>query len=336
MFRRTSWLATPLALASLAPAGLANAEVTAEKADNKVIIKIDGQPFAEYLTFSGHQPIVWPILGPTGKPMTRAYPMGEAPNEKKDHPHHRSLWFNHGSVNGVDFWAGFAGKSGTIKHREFVKVEGGPMVSIVTRNDWIDPKGTKVCEDERTLRFGPDAASRRIDFDITLKASEGPVKFGDTKEGTMAMRVAETMKVDQPKPATAAPGQGPASPAVPAAGTRRGGTIVNSEGQTNAAAWGKPAAWVDYHGPVDDQVVGIAILNHPSSFRFPTYWHVRTYGLYAANPFGLSNFTGKKENDGAYTLDKGKSLTFRYRILLHKGDEKEGKVAEAFAAYAKE
>jgi hypothetical protein len=291
----------------------APAEVTAERADGKVVVKIDGQPFAEYLVTSGQKPplgpIVWPIIGPTGKRMTRNYPMAEGPNERKDHPHHRSLWFNHGDVNGFSFW-----HKQTIKHRRFVEVESGRQAVIVTDNDWLAPDGKPVCHDQRTLTFHTDGQNRMIDFDITVYAGHEPVKFGDTKEGTFGMRVAGTMKVD----------------------AKLGGRIVNSNGQVDGAAWGKRASWVDYHGPVDGQTVGIAILNHPSSFRYPTYWHVRTYGLFAANPFGLHNFKGSKAVDGSYTIPAGGSITFHYRVILHKGDETAGHIAEAFAAYARE
>lgn len=286
------------------------AEVTAEKSERGVAIKIDGALFTEYLTRSGTKPILWPILGPTGKPMTRAFPMAQVPGERQDHVHQRSLWFTHGSVNGITFWDE-ARTHGTIEHRRFTRVEGGPVAVVAAENDWLGPDGKKVCEDRRTLTFGTSGSTRWIDFDITLTASAGPVVFGDTKEGTMGLRVAETMKVD----------------------AKRGGRIVNSEGLTDAAAWGKRAAWVDYHGPVDGQTVGIAVLNHPSSFRFPTYWHVRTYGLFAANPFGVKDFTGK--GDGSYTLPAGQSLRLRYRFLFHFGDEKESKIAEAFAEYSK-
>lgn len=294
-------------VAFLAPMSLA--EVAAERAEKGVVITIDGAPFTEYVTDFHGTPILWPIFGPTGKPMTRAYPMGEGPNEREDHVHHRSLWFTHGDVNGLSFW-----HKETIRHREFVKVESGERAVVVTRNDWIDSAGKNVCEDERRLTFGTLGGARFIDYDVTVKATNGPVKFGDTKEGTMAVRVAGTMKVD----------------------AKLGGRIVNSEGQVDKDAWGKRAAWVDYHGPVDGETVGIAILNHPSGFRFPTYWHVRTYGLFAANPFGWHNFEGSKDVDGSYTLAPGESVTFRYRLLFHKGDEKQAKVAEAFAAYARE
>jgi len=287
------------------------AEITAEKGETGVVVQIDGQPFTTYVFDSGQKPelgpILWPILGPTGKPVTRAHPMAEGPNERQDHPHHRSLWFNHGDVNGLSFW-----HVETIRHREFIKVESGPEAVIATRNDWIGPDDKRVCEDQRTLTFGVDGDTRRIDFDITVRAIDDPVKFGDTKEGTMGVRVAGTMKVD----------------------AKLGGEIVNSEGQVDRDAWGKQAAWVDYHGPVDGQTVGVAILNHPGSFRFPTYWHVRTYGLFAANPFGIRRFTGSDDQDGSHTLAAGESITLSYRFLFHKGDEKEAKVGEAFKAYA--
>lgn len=287
------------------------AEITAQRTDRGVVIKIGDQLFTEYLTCSGNKPILWPVIGPTGKPMTRSYPLADAPNERKDHIHQRSIWFTHGDVNGVNFWAETPG-AGTIRHREFVTVQSGPQALLVARNDWIGPDGRKVCEDETALTFGVDGETRIIDFDITLKATEGPVKFGDTKEGTMGIRIAETIKVD----------------------AKLGGRIVNSDALADKDAWGKRAAWVDYYGPVEGEIVGIACLNHPSSFRFPTYWHVRTYGLFAANPFGVRSFLGDKAADGSHTIPAGEAIVLRYRILLHKGDEKQAKIADLFAKYA--
>ncbi len=290
------------------------AEVTAQRSDHGVTVQIDGRPFAEYLTRSGTKPILWPIVGPTGKRLTRAWPMEKGTKETKDHPHQRSLWFTHGNVNGIDFWGELpAGKTGTIVHRKFVKIESGPQAEVVTDNDWLSPAGKKVLEDRRRLTFGTCGDARWIDFDITLRASEGPVTFGDTKEGTFGLRVAESLAVD----------------------SKQGGQIVNSHGETNVAAWGKRADWVDYHGPVDGETVGIAIFDHPSSFRHPTGWHVRPYGLFAANPFARRSFAGKGEEAESYTLPQGQELVLRYRVFLHRGDDRQGKVAEAFADYAK-
>jgi hypothetical protein len=295
------------------PARAAN-KIAIEKSKAGAVVTVDGKPFTEYVVNSKTKPILWPLVGPTGKAMTRSWPMNaDAPkSEKRDHSHHRSLWFTHGSVNGVDFWSE-GPKAGRIVHRQFDKLQSDPPL-IVATNDWLDREGKKICEEQRTLGFGADDQSRWIDFTFVVTASEGKLKFGDTKEGSFGVRVAETMAVD----------------------AKKGGKIVNSEGQTNADAWGKTASWVDYYGPVEGEQLGIAILNHPSSFRYPTAWHVRTYGLFAANPFGLHDFSGEKPNvHGDHTIAKGEKLTLSYRVILHKGDEKSAKIKEAFEEYAK-
>ncbi|MBN1589581.1 MAG: PmoA family protein [Pirellulales bacterium] len=298
------------------------AHVTAAQSPDgsKVVIQIDGQPFAEYLTRSGNKPIVWPIIGPTGKPMTRQWPMAESePGERKDHCHHRSLWFTHGDVNGYDFWLEpKPGKknerAGSIEHRKFLKIESGKSAVVKTSNDWLDPTGKKILQDERTLRFGGDADSRWIDFDITLEAADRPVTFGDTKEGSMGIRVAASIKPD----------------------AKLGGRLVNSEGQVDGKAWGKRAAWVDYTGPLGDETVGICLMNHPSSFRYPTHWHARTYGLCSANPFGWSDFERDESVDGSYTIPAGQSITLRYRIFFHKGAARPAMLQDAFKEYVKQ
>jgi len=289
-------------------------EVTVKKTDTSVEVAIDGKPFTTYVFNSGFKPILWPVLGPTGKEMTRAWPLrtGDA-TEKTDHVHQKSFWFDHGNVNGVDFWAETAKSQGKQVQTELVKAEGGKIGTLVTKNDWVGPDGAKICIDVRTLHFGGDADTRWIDFDCTVAAAADQVTFGDTKEGSFGLRIAESMRVDR----------------------KLGGKIITSEGLEDDKAWGQPAAWVDYYGPVQGEQLGIAILNHPSSFRYPTHWHVRTYGLFAANPWGLGDFTaGKQKSD--YTMKKGESFTLRYRVIFHKGDEKAGKIKDAFTAYSKE
>jgi hypothetical protein len=314
MKRKPTFEASAVLLVAMIPGIVASAaEFTVQRHDDAVTVNVDGKLFTQYLVKSGNKPALWPIVGPTGKEMTRAYPMVSArDNERADHVHHRSLWFTHGDVNGTSFWAEER-RSGIIEHREFLRVEGGKTAMIVTRNDWLDNDGEKLCSDVRSLTFGADNDRRWIDFDITIIAGENAVEFGDTKEGTFGVRVAGTMKVD----------------------ADMGGKIVNSLGDTDKDAWGKRASWVDYHGPVEGEILGIAVLNHPTSFRFPTYWHVRTYGLFAANPFGVHNFENNNEKDGSYTLEPGRSFAFRYRVVLHKGDEQEGRIPEAFVEYAK-
>lgn len=304
-----------LFLSHLAPT-CANPLVELEQTDEGVAIQIDGTLFATYLKQSGRQPVVWPIIGPTGAAYTRSFPIGPlADSEKDDHPHHRSLWFAHGDVNGYDFWANTVpDQHCEILQREFVKQESNhTTATIVTRNDWV-ASGRKQCEDVRTLVFGGNDDNRWIDFTVTLIASEGELKLGDTKEGTFAVRVAGTMKVDSPGK----------------------GEIVNDRGHKDKAAWGLPAEWIDYHGPVGGKRAGIAILSHPNSFRHPCKWHVRTYGLIAANPFGEDDFPPSGVEQGAVTVAAGDRLTLRYRVVFHLGDEKAANIGAQYKAFVKE
>jgi hypothetical protein len=276
-----------------------------------LLITLDHQILTEYHVDAGHKPFFFPVIGPTGASYTRAYPMVRVAGEDDDHPHQRSFWFTHGSVNGVDFWSE-GSRAGTIREVDRKVLVQGPVLGrLWTRDEWRAPDDRKVCEDERTVTFYRTKGPRMIDFEITIHAPDGPVTFGDTKEGMFGLRVASSMDVKHGK----------------------GGKITNAEGLTDDRAWGQASPWVDYIGPVQGKTVGIAILNHPGSFRYPTTWHVRTYGLFAANPFGWHDF-GKSDR-GEFTLPAGQSIRFAYRVILHEGDTQAIGVPELFAAYAR-
>lgn len=296
------------------PAAQAAAAVQLTKADDAVEIKVDGQLFTRYIFTGAPKPYCYPVIGPTGGAVTRNFPMKkDVAGEPKDHPHQRSFWFTHGSVNGQDFWAETPKSSKTL-HKAFEALESGPVVGILrTKNDWVGLDGKKVLEDVREMRIydvGPDA--RLFDFEITLSATEGDVTFGDTKEGSLGFRMAATMQ----------------------AGGGGQGHLENSAGQKDGKVWGKRADWCDYYGPVDGKTEGIAIFDNPENLRHPTYWHARDYGLFAVNPFGVKDFTGDKTADGKYVLPKGKSLTLRYRILIHKGTTAEAAIADRWGEYS--
>ncbi len=275
-----------------------------------LIVNLDGKLLSEYRLDSGRKPIFFPLIGPTGESYTRAYPTENVPGEQHDHPHQRSCWFTHGKVNGVDFWAEGA-KCGSIKETgRNILAEGPVLACLATTDDWLAPDGRRVCADVRTVTFYHSLQSRIIDFEFTIRATDGPLTFGETKEGMFGLRVASSMDVNK----------------------KTGGQITNAEGVTDDKAWGKPSPWVDYIGPVKDKTVGVAVLNHPSSFRFPTAWHVRPYGLFAANPFGGHEFGGS--SPGAHTVPPGETMSFRYRVILHDGDTRAAHVDRLFAAYA--
>ena len=303
--------------ADVSPDTSAKAGVQITRLEDRLRVEINSQLFTEYVFKNVPRPYCYPLMGPGNLAMTRDWPMKDTPGEAQDHPHHRSLWYAHGAMNGQDLWS--EGKaSGKTVHEDFLEVKSGQDAGVIkSRNKWVAVDGKVICTDERTLRFhNPGRASERIlDFDITIFASNGDLTLGDTKEGTMAVRLAETMRLK---------------------GKVGKGHIVNSNGVRDGQTWGKRAQWCDYYGPVEGKTVGIAIFDHPTNPRHPTWWHVRDYGLFAANPFGQHDFeslTDKKAGD--LTVPAGKSVTFRYRFYLHEGDEVQAKVAEKYQEYAK-
>ena len=285
--------------------------------DDRLRVEINGQLFTEYYFKNVPRPFCYPLIGPGNVAMTRNWPMKETPGEERDHKHHRSLWFAHGAINGHDFWSEDKAFGKTV-HQEFLEVTSGPDAGVIkSRNKWVAADGTVICTDERTLRiYNPGQANERLlDFDITLFASNGDLTFGDTKEGTMAVRLAETMKLK---------------------GHAGQSHIINSNGVRDGQTWGKRADWCDYYGQVEGRTVGIAIFDHPQNPRHPTWWHVRDYGLFAANPFGQHDFESlPNKTAGNLTVPAGKSVTFRYRFYLHEGDEQQAHVAEKYTEYAK-
>ncbi len=290
--------------------------------EGKAVVTIDGELFTEYV-FKGHaKPILYPIIGPTGIEMTRNYPMKEGvDNEAHDHPHQKSLWFTHDDVNGVHFWLEYPREGSKLKPGQIVQKEMQIVAnSIRTQDDWVAPDGKVVCSDRRVLSFGTTPAGRYIDIRITIHASHGDVVFGDTKEGTMGIRTHPLLRLQTDK--------------------KRGnhtakGNAINSEGIEGKAMWGKRAKWVDYWAPIDGKTVGIAIFDHPSNPRHPTWWHARYYGLIAANPFGVHDFENKPEGTGDMKIESGDSVTFRYRFLFHRGDVKQANIAGEYGSFAK-
>ena len=192
--------------------------------------------------------------------------------------------------------------------------DAGTLVVVI---DYLDPAGKKIIEEERRMTFRSQGGVRMIDVDQDLVAREGPAMFADKKDSGLSIRVPTEMCVEIAKD------------------KKGNGTIVNSEGQKDEDAWGKRAKWCDYSGTVDGAKVGVAILNHPSSFRHPTPWHVRTYGLFTANCFGTKSLD-KTAEDGAFELKKGDTLRLRHRFVFHEGDVTAAKIAEAYESYAKE
>ena len=309
LFTAAAWLGGAACLCCAADSN--GVQIT--QLEGKLQVTVHGRPFTVYHYQDVPRPYFYPLLGPDELAMTRKFPMENLPNESHDHPHHRGLWYAHGQVNGLDFWSEGSNFC-KIVHDQFLEIQSGMDCGVIKSTDkWLARDGSLVCADERTLRvYNRPDSERLFDFDVTLRAPpDKPVVFGDTKEGTMATRVAETMRVTPGK----APGQG---------------HIVLSTGARDGAAWGKHADWCDYYGPVAApsgraEIAGLAIFDHPSNPRHPTAWHVRDYGLFAANPFGLHDFEKKHKGAGDLVIEAGSSVTSRYRFYIHLGDEKQAR-----------
>jgi hypothetical protein len=270
-------------------------------------ITVDRKPFANFLMERVRKPVLSPLFGPNGEAMTQFEPA--------DHIHHRSFWFTHGNVNGHDFWSELP-RSGKTVVKNIHSVSAGPVsLTFSSDVDWLSRTGEKVTQDVRTYQFYRADEIRFVDFSIEFHPQTNDLVFGDDKEGTFGVRVPATMSVDQKN-------------------NMPSGVLVNAEGLRNAAVWGKKSPWCDYSGPVEGKEVGIAILDHPTNLRHPTTWHARTYGLFCANPFGLSYFTNKKDN-GRHTVRKGERFSLKYRVILHNGDAQRANIAGHFAAFTR-
>lgn len=242
--------------------------------------------------------------------------MEKVEGETKDHPHHRGLWFTHGDVNKVDFWMnekGSRGRSGVIDLEKIEKVQGGKKQGTIAASFiWKTPEGEPLLREHRTMVFHSAPDVRIIDFDVTFTAMPESVKFGDTKEGFFAIRLRDELI------------------------ERKGGALVNAEGAKGMRqVWGKPSPWNDYSGTLEGKTVGVAIFDHPTNPKHPTYWHSRDYGLFAANALGEHDFFNDKTRDGGITLAKGAKLRFRYRVLIHEGDAAAAGIAKRWEEYKK-
>tara|TARA_R110002096_G_scaffold212352_10_gene399859 strand:+ start:6940 stop:9825 length:2886 start_codon:yes stop_codon:yes gene_type:complete len=285
--------------------------------DSRFRIEIDDELFTEYHLKGFSNPILYPIANASGQAMTRDWPIrtdGRS-GEQHDHPHHKSLFIGHESVNEIDFWHEGA-NDGSIKHARTIETRSGEDRALLrTFNLWESPEGEIVCSDTRELQFGVANGIRYIDLELSLHASHGEVRFGEKKDGLIGLRTHPDLRL---KPA---PAKGVAEVF---------GQAQNAKGTEGEAIWGEKANWVHYWGQIDGRDAGIAILAHPDNPRSPTWWHAREYGLVSANPFGPT----KNSGDGALTLQPGETLTLRYRFLFHDRSAEAASVSDQYEQFA--
>jgi hypothetical protein len=295
--------------------------------EKKVDIMIGGKFFSAYIyTDTIDKPFLYPLLTSSGNVLTRGFPLNSRPHERTDHPHHLGLWFNYGDVNGLDFWNNSYAikepdkpKYGSIRHRRIIKAESGKdKGTLVVAADWVDHKGTVLLEEITTFIISGKAGTRTIERIALLTAKQQKVSFKDNKEGMLGLRVCRELEIpaDKPEIFTDAQGNPTTVPTLNNEGVT--GTYLTSEGKAGNDAWGTRGKWCLLYGKKNREPVSIAIIDHTANPGYPTYWHARGYGLFAANTLGQEALSGGKEKLD-FSLAPGQSATFRYKIILSDG-----------------
>jgi hypothetical protein len=285
------------ALRGAPPSGVTVVSRTGER---RVDIGIAGQPFTSYIyPRSLEKPVLYPIRSASGIVVTRGYPLEPRAGEHTDHPHHVGHWFNYGDVNGYDFWgnssetpANLKPKTGVILQKANPRARDGDAQGELDADaDWVIPDGTVLIHEQTRFAFAGAPALRTIDRTTTWTAAGTAVTFNDTKEGAFGIRVARSLESPDAR-------------------------YIGSDGKTGDGVWGTRGPWMGLVGDVEGKPITIAIFNHPSSYGFPTAWHARGYGLFAANPIGRHGYDPNLPVT-TLTLQSGQSATFRFRIAIY-------------------
>ncbi len=319
-----------------APAGTAmkqHIEVVHHPEDSSVTVAVGGQLFTAYIyPKTVKKPVLYPVRTATGTLVTRGFPLDPRAGERVDHPHHVGVWFNYGNVNGLDFWnnsdaipekerKGY----GTIVHRKVMETKSGEEQGMLkVAADWLTPDGKKLLDEQTTFYFSADSNAQRgdariIDRMTTLTAQKEEVRFEDNKEGMFGIRLARALELpsDKAEIFTDASGKQTDVPTLNNEGVY--GNYVSSEGLEGDAVWGTRAQWVNLSSHIGGEQISVIIMDHPDNVGYPTYWHARGYGLFAANPLGQKVFSEGKETLD-FKLKPQESVTFRYRMIIYSGD----------------
>jgi len=310
------------------------------KGNKRIDVLIAGRSFTSYL-FSGNltKPLLVPVRTPSGIEVSRRYPLTKIEGGSTDHEHHVGIFFAVDQVNGVNFWKN-TDVPPQIKHVQITEMAGGAGTGKLSAvSHWMDDEMQVLLEERRTMVFSAGEYENEyfIDMSIDLTAKCPRVVFEDVEEGMFAIRLSDYLRESDPENA---PQPGRPLPAESLSGT---GRYFSSNGDVTAKnIWGKRARWVALQGVREGKVVGIAILNHPASINYPTYWHARKYGLFSANPLGQGDF--QRQLPEKYrknkiiplrlTLEKGETAHFRFLVIIYEGLRTSQQIEERFKEFA--
>lgn len=305
--------------------------------EKKIDVMINNKLFTSFCWPDNvYKPVLFPVYTSAGTIITRGFPLSPREGESTDHAHHVGIWLNYGDVNGVDFWGnGSTGsispRGGVIKHLNIEKMSDGNNEALIISNEsWVDSTGTEMLSERTEYHFSGKGSARIIDRITMLTATGDTMKFKDTKEGMFGIRVARQLQLPAKEDITLQEKQGGTTTVKAQAESDITGNYRSSEGVTGEAVWGTRAKWMDLYGKIGEEVISIAVCDHPDDQSYPTYWHARGYGLFSVNPLGANDFTQGKEQVN-FVIPAGKSATFRYRVIINSGADLTDAEINAFA-----
>jgi hypothetical protein len=311
--------------------GLANAQVgqtvlIKKSGNNKIDVLVGNQLFTSFLYGRDiEKPVLYPLNAANGTAVTRGFPLNPRPGEPTDHPHHVGTWFNFENVNGLDFWNNSyaipAEKKhlyGWIKTDHIARTKSGKVGVLSYHANWTNQANSKLLDENTTFYFTGDANHRVIDR-VTKLTADTTVIFNDAKDGMLGLRLAQELQIPSPADQKFTDDKGNVTVVKSAKVEISNGNYLTSEGKVGNDAWSTRAVWCKVYGKMGRDSVSIAIIDHPKNPNYPTFWHARGYGLFAANPLGEKIFTNGRSAKNL-TLKKGQSIVFRYRIIIQNGD----------------
>ncbi|MDB4584200.1 PmoA family protein [Draconibacterium sp.] len=303
-------------------------KLDSKPSEKKVDVLIGGKLFTSYIYPDNiKKPVLWPVISDGGNELTRQFPLKNKAGERADHPHHVGIWLNYGDVNGLDFWNNSeaispdrADKFGTIYHETIESVESGKgQAKLVTTASWKDIKENKLLDETSEYRFSVDGKTRIIDRTTMLRAVNGKVDITDNKEGMFAIRVTRELELPSKGKLKLTDSHGVVTEVEASDDKTANGNYLSSEGIEGEEVWATRAKWMKLYGEINGEKVAIVIFDHPANAGYPTYWHARGYGLFAANTLGQKIFSKGKEEMNL-SLKKGEAVVFKYRLAVFSGE----------------
>lgn len=293
--------------------------------DNKIDVMIGRQLFTSFLyPDTLEKPVLYPVITLSGTDVTRGFPMNPKAGDPTDHPHHIGIWFNFENVNGLDFWNNSyaipkekKNLYGWIKTDKILETKSGNKGVLVYHAAWTNQKNETLLEETTRLEFSEVGHKRIIDRITILKANTA-VTFTDAKDGLLGMRLAHQLQIPATQDQKFTDDKGNVTVVKGGSDTIANGNYITSEGKQGNDAWSTRAAWCKAYGKMGNDSVSVVIIDHPQNPNYPTFWHARGYGLFAANPLGEKIFTNDKSAKNL-KLKSGEAVTFRYRIVVDEG-----------------